>query len=134
MTEQISLVDYLELGDHPHLVANECTTCGARYFDRRNACASCFAATFRKVDIAPDGEVTTFTIVAQAAPGIPVPFVAAVIDCDGTAVRGNIVNTPPDPEHVHVGMKVCLVTVPVGVDTTGTEALGFGFQPLEAHA
>jgi len=33
--------DYLVLGDDPHLVASECTECGARYFDRRNACANC---------------------------------------------------------------------------------------------
>ena len=37
MADQIPLVDYLMLGDEPHLVANECTGCGARYFDRRNA-------------------------------------------------------------------------------------------------
>ena len=39
MAQQIPLVDYLVLGDEPHLVANECTSCGARFFDRRNACA-----------------------------------------------------------------------------------------------
>ena len=35
--ERLPIVDYLKLGDDPHLLANECTTCGARYFDRRNA-------------------------------------------------------------------------------------------------
>ena len=47
MTKQIPLVDYLVLGDPPHLVAHECTTCGARYFGRRNACASCFGTEFK---------------------------------------------------------------------------------------
>ena len=37
MAGQIPLVDYLVLGDRPHLVANQCTACGARFFDRRNA-------------------------------------------------------------------------------------------------
>ena len=41
MADQVPLVDYLVLGDSPHLVASECVACGARYFDRRNACASC---------------------------------------------------------------------------------------------
>ena len=77
MSDQIPLVDYLVLGDEPHLVANECTSCGARYFDRRNACAACFATDFRQVDVATEGTVNTFTIVAFAAPGIPVPFVSA---------------------------------------------------------
>lgn len=130
---QIPLVDYLVLGEEPHLVANECTACGARFFDRRNACASCFAAEFRSVRIATEGEVRAFTIVAHAAPGIPVPFVAAVVDCDGTSVRGNLVGVDPDPDHVHVGMKVRLTTVPIGADAEGTEAVGFGFQPHEGE-
>jgi uncharacterized OB-fold protein len=128
---QIPLVDYLVLSDEPHLVANECTSCGARYFDRRNACASCFGTDFSKVAIATEGELRAFTIVSFAAPGIPVPFVAAVIDCDGTSVRGNIINTEPDPEHVKLGMKVKLATQVLGADDEGTEAIGYGFEPLE---
>jgi uncharacterized OB-fold protein len=123
------LVDYLVLGDSPHLVAHECTSCGARYFDRRNACAGCSGTEFRDVDVSTDGELRAFTIVSMAAPGIAVPFVAGIVDCDGTSVRANIVNTPPDPEHVTLGMKVRLTTVPVGADSEGTEAVGFGFEP-----
>jgi uncharacterized OB-fold protein len=130
MSTQIPLVDYLVLGDHPHLVAHECTSCGARYFDRRNACASCFATEFREVNIPAEGTLRTFTIVALAAPGIAVPFVSAVIDCDGTSVRGNIINTPPDPEHVTLGMKVRLATTSLGTDDEGNEAVGFGFEPV----
>ena len=37
---RIPFVDYLVLGGDPHLVASECTEGGARFFDRRNACAS----------------------------------------------------------------------------------------------
>ena len=127
--DQIPFVDYLQLGDTPHLVANECTSCGARFFDRRNACASCFKTEFRKVDIQTEGTVRAFTIVAFAAPGIPVPFVAAVVDCGGTSVRANLANVPADPEHVTLGMKVRLTTVPVGTDEAGTEAINFAFEP-----
>ena len=70
MAEQVPLVDYLVLDGEPHLVAHECTSCGARYFDRRNACAACFGTDFRTVDVATGGTVETFTIVAMAAPGI----------------------------------------------------------------
>jgi uncharacterized protein len=132
VAEQVPLVDYLVLGDDPHLVASECTACGARFFDRRNACAACSGTEFQKVRVANEGEVQTFTIVSFAAPGIPVPFVASVVDCDGTSVRANLVNVPPDPEHVHTGMKVKLTTVPVGTDSAGTEAIGFGYEPQEA--
>jgi uncharacterized OB-fold protein len=131
MAEQVPLVDYLVLGDDPHLVANECTGCGARFFDRRNACAACSGTEFTPTRVASEGEVRAFTIVSMAAPGIPVPFVASVVDCDGTSVRGNVVNVEPDPDHVRLGMKVRLVTVPVGTDAAGTEAIGFGFEPME---
>lgn len=129
MANQIPLVDYMVLGDQPHLVAHECTACKARFFDRRNACASCFATEFRDVDIATSGELRAFTIVSMAAPGIPVPFVAGVVDCDGTSVRSNVINVDPDPEHVQLGMKVRLATYVVGTDDEGTEAIGFGFEP-----
>ena len=130
MAKQIPLVDYLELEPEPHLVANECTQCGARFFDRRNACASCFATEFKRVDVPTSGELRAYTIVSFAAPGIPVPFVAGVVDCGGTSVRGNVINCPPDPEHVQLGMKVKLATFEVGTDSAGTQAIGFGFEPL----
>jgi uncharacterized OB-fold protein len=132
MSGQIPLVDYLVLGDHPHLVAHVCTSCGAKYFDRRNACASCFGTEFKESDVPTEGEVRAFTIVSMAAPGIQTPFVASVVDCGGTSVRGNVINTPPDPEHVTLGMKVRLATYSLGTDDDGTEAIGFGFEPLEA--
>ena len=126
---QIPLVDYLRLDPEPHLVANECTSCGARFFDRRNACASCFGTEFQEVDIPTEGVLKSFTIVAFAAPGVPVPFVAGVIDCGGTSVRGNVINTEPDDEHVKLGMKVRLATTTLGTDDNGVEAIGFGFEP-----
>ena len=129
MATQVPLVDYLALDDPPHLVANECTGCGARYFDRRNACAKCFATEFAKADVPTEGTVETYTIVAFATPGIPVPFVSAVVDCGGTPVRANLVNVDPDPDQIRLGMPVRLATFPIGRDEHGTEAVGFGFEP-----
>ncbi len=130
VSSQIPLVDYLVLGDDPHLIAHECQQCHARYFDRRNACAACESDQFAEVAISTTGEVKAFTIVSLAAPGIPVPFVAALIDCDGTSVRGNLINVEPDPEHVTLGMNVKLATYSLGEDTQGVEAIGFGFEPV----
>jgi uncharacterized OB-fold protein len=58
-----------------------------------------------------------------------VPFVAAVVDCHGTSVRGNLINIEPSPEHVKLGMKVRLATYSLGADDNGVEAIGFGFEP-----
>ena len=63
----IPIVDYLVLDPEPHLRATECTHCGARYFDRRNACASCGRTEFRTTDLPTEGTVEAFTIVHFAA-------------------------------------------------------------------
>ena len=76
---RLPLVSYLEL-DPPRLVAHQCRDCGARFFDRRNACASCGGDRFEKVDVDTTGTVRTFSIVAFSIPGVEVPFVAAVVD------------------------------------------------------
>jgi uncharacterized protein len=130
MADRIPIVDYLVLDPEPHLEVHECTQCGARYFDRRNACASCEATSFRQAALPDEGELKSFTIVAFAAPGIPVPFVAGLVDCGGTTVRANVINVEPDPEHVALGMKVRLASYSMGTDSAGTEAIGFGYEPI----
>lgn len=131
VASQIPHVDYLVLDDgEPHLIAQECTSCGARFFGRRNACAACFSTDFRTTAVATEGTVTAFTIVTFAAPGVPVPFVASVVDCDGTSVKGNIINVGPDPANISTGMRVRLATYSLGTDDNGVEAIGYGFEPV----
>lgn len=130
MGARVPLVEYLALEPDPHLVANECTQCGARFFDRRNACANCENDEFKQVPVATNGIVKAFTIVSMAAPGVPVPFIAAIVDCDGTSVRGNLIDVEPAAENVQLGMKVELATTSVGTDSAGTEAVGYAFRPI----
>ena len=127
---RVPLVDYLCLEPEPHLVAQECRNCGARFFDRRNACARCGRSDFAPAEVDSNGELRAFTIVHRAAPGIPVPFVSAIVRTDdGTWVRSNVVNCDPTPEAVTLGMRVRLATYPVGADDDGTEAVAFGYEP-----
>lgn len=77
-----------------------------------------------------EGVLRSFTIVAHAGPGVEVPFVAGVIDCGGTSVRGNVINVEPDPAKVALGMPVRLATYSLGHDDNGTEAIGFGYEPV----
>jgi uncharacterized protein len=134
VTATVPIVDYLCIdGDQAHLTALACDHCGARYFDHREACASCSRTTgFSRVDLPTEGTVASFTIVHRGAPGVRTPFVSALVRLsDGTAVRTNLVGCPPDPDHVRLGMPVRLVTYHAGVDDEGTIAVAFAFAPTE---
>ncbi|HET8929850.1 MAG TPA: OB-fold domain-containing protein [Acidimicrobiales bacterium] len=133
MADQVPLVDYLVLDDPPHLVANRCAACGATFFDRRNACAACSRTEFTTTRVATEGTLRAYTIVAFAAAGVPVPYVAAVVDCDGIEVRANIVGVEPDPAELPFGLPVRLTTFPMGTDSAGTEAIAFGFTPMTTN-
>jgi uncharacterized protein len=114
VAKRIPLVSYLHLEPTPHLVAQECTNC---------------ATSFTPVAIPTSGVLTSFTIVTFAAPGVPVPFVAGIVDCGGTSVRANVIGVTPDPEHVKLGMAVQLELTSLGLDDNGVEGVGFGFAP-----
>ena len=132
MGKQVPIVDYLVLDEGaPHLVANRCDNCGALYFDRRNACAKCSGRSFSQQRLADDGTVRSFTIVHRAAPGVPTPYVSAIVDVSGGGVvKANLLNVEPSPDHVRFGMKVRLTTTVAGVDDEGTEAVQFGYEPV----
>jgi uncharacterized protein len=140
MARQVPYVGYLSLGDDsldddsphrdPHLVANECSSCGALFFDRRNACANCGARAFGTRRLANDGVLRAFTIVHRATPDVSVPYVSGIVDLDGGGVvKANIVGVDPDPANLSLGMKVRLTTFGIGTDSDGTEAVSFGYQP-----
>ncbi len=129
--KQIPIVDYLVLDDGaPHLVATVCAECGAQYFDRRNACAKCGKREFKTEALPSSGIVRSFTITHRAAPGVPTPYVSAIVDLEGGGVvKANVVNVEPSPDHVQFGMPVRLTTFVAGADDDGTEAVAFGYEP-----
>jgi len=129
--KQVPLVDYLILGKNPYIRANECKGCGARYFDRRNACAKCGGIEFKRVRVKGRAKLKAFSIVHHAAPGLPVPYVSAILETDdGTSVRSNLIDVEPEPANVELGMNVKLKTYVVATDDDGTEAVAFGYAPI----
>jgi uncharacterized OB-fold protein len=130
MTNSIPAVDYLVLGEDPHLVAHECRRCSALYFDRRNACAKCFATEFGTRRLANEGIVRAYTVVERGAKSGP--FTSAVVGlAGGGVVKANLVGvTKADP--IQPETKVRLVIFDVGVDDDGTTAVAFGYQPIGA--
>jgi uncharacterized protein len=130
MPAQLPYVGYLSLGDDPHLTAGECASCGALFFDRRNACANCGRREFRPRRLANSGVLRAFTIVHRATPDVAVPYVSGIVDLDGGGVvKANIVGIDPEPASVKLGMKLELTTFPIGTDSAGTQAVSFGYQP-----
>ena len=127
---QIPMVGYLVLSDDgpPHLLAQQCANCGATFFDRRNACASCGQRVFQTVPVRNTGMLRSFTIVHRAAPGVPAPYVSAVVELDGGGViKANLVDVDPDPKAIHLGGRVHLTTFVAGTDDDGTQAVAFGY-------
>lgn len=133
MPKQTPLVDYLVLADEgPYLVAKTCGACGAAYLDRRNACGRCGTTVFAERRLSNHGVLRTFTIVHRAAPGVPTPYVSCVVDLDGEGVvKANLIDVPADPSQVTLGMAVEMTTFVAGVDDDGTEAVAFGYRPVD---
>lgn len=130
MAQQVPYVAYLSLGSEPHLVANECAGCGALFFDRRNACANCGGRQFGSRRLASDGTLRAFTIVHRASPDVQVPYISGIVDLEGGGVvKANIVGIDPEPANVTLGMRLRLTTFPIGTDSEGTQAIGFGYRP-----
>jgi uncharacterized OB-fold protein len=131
VTKQIPLVNYLILDpEGPRLRAVVCRSCGARFFDRRNACARCFGDEFDTALLANRGWLRSFTVVHRAAPGLPTPYISAVVDLDGGGVvKANLINVASEPDTIDLGMAVKLATWVAGTDDDGTEAVAFAFVP-----
>ena len=101
MAEQIPLVDYLVLDRARTWSPTSAPPAAPGSSTAATPVRRAVGTEFTNVPTSPtEGEVRAFTIVTFAAPGVPVPFVAAIVDCDGTSVRGNVINVEPDPEHV----------------------------------
>jgi uncharacterized OB-fold protein len=125
---QVPVVDYLVLGDPPHLVGTRCASCGATYLGRRNACAACGAVEFAAVDLADHGRIESFTVVHRGAPKKTGPFISALVRLDdGVYVKANLLGVPPQASAVDFDAPVRLCTFPAGTDDDGTEAVAFGF-------
>lgn len=130
MTQSIPAVDYLVLGDDPHLEAHECRACGALFLDRRNACAKCFAVDFGTRRLSNEGVLRAFTIVQRGAKSGP--FTSAVVELNGGGVvKANLLGVT-DAGQIQPELKVRLSTFPAGTDDDGTVAIAFGYEPVGA--
>jgi len=133
MTDTIPAVSYLELGDRPHLVAQECARCSALYFDRRNACAKCSGTDFGSRALGTEGVLKAYTIVHRAAKGHNAPYTSCVVELNGGGVVKANLRGVTDPDLITPDLKVRLVTFAAGQDDEQNTAIAFGFEPIGAN-
>ena len=129
------IVPFLRLGEQPHLVGKKCGTCGAVYLGNRVACSKCSTAGgFSEIPLSTKGSLWVYSIVHQSAPGIPTPYVAAIVDLpEGVSVRCNVIDVEPDPAKIQFGMPVEMITKKVREDREGNDVIAFFFRPTNKH-
>lgn len=122
-----------DAGGH-YLQGQKCAECGAVYLGSRNTCSRCFARDrMEPVRLAERGTLHTFSIVYRSYPGIPVPYISAVVDLDdGTTVKSNLINVEPDPANISFGMPVQVVFKDAlgRKDSDGNSYVSFFFEPV----
>jgi len=116
----------------PYLAGSKCTKCGEVVVGTRETCGKCGA---RKgvipIKLASTGKLYNFTVVHRNFPGVPVPFISAIVDVDGGGtLKGNLLGVEPDPAKIKFDMAVNIVIRPVPQkDKDGNSYLAYFFEP-----
>jgi len=133
----LPVVDYLKIPEtgEPFLEGLKCSSCSAVFIDERKHCAKCAARdALQKTPLSRKGRLHAFTIVERSYPGIPVPFVSAIVELDGGGVvKSNLIGVDvSDRESLTSGMAVELnfEKAPWG-DEEGNEYMLFNFKLLD---
>ncbi len=133
------IVPFLKLPDQEggkaHLQGSKCKKCGAVYLGSRMACSKCFAVdNFEAVQLSNRGEVHVFSVVHQSAPGVPVPYMAAIVDLpEGVSVRCNVEGVDMvnfKPEEIF-GMPVEMYVEKIRTDREGNDVYAFKYRPVK---
>ena len=130
----LPIVSFLKIPPQgePYLEGVRCGTCQAVFLGDRPVCSSCGAREgLAATTLANRGTLYVYTIVYRSFPGVPVPYVSAIVDLDGGGtLKGNLVGVEPDPEKIQMGMPVEVVyrVAPIK-DRDGNEYLSYCFQP-----
>ena len=120
----------------PFVEAFRCADCGAVFPDHTLACRKCGShdgvAPFRSPET---GTLYSWSIVHRSYPGVPVPFVSAVVRLDdGITIKGNLNGV--DHDDLHADMPVRLVMDDAGgaKDKDGNEYVAYHFTAATADA
>ncbi len=123
-----------EDGSAPYLAGVKCKKCGEVYVggETRQACAKCGGrGQFENVKLSDKGKLYNYTIVHRNFPGVPVPFISAIVDIDGGGtLKGNLLDVNPVPDAIKFDMPVKIVIRDAGrKDKAGNSYLAYFFVP-----
>ncbi len=130
-----AIVPFLKIPENraekPYLQGSRCKSCSSVYLGTRMACSKCFSTEpMDEIKLSDKGELHVFSIVHQSAPGVPTPYIAAIVDLpEGVSVRCNILGVEPDPKNLKFGMPVQMVAEKIREDREGNEVISFSFKP-----
>ncbi len=144
--KQRPIIEFLHLPtapeEKPYLAGYRCQACGASYLgEGRVGCSKCTSTEpLQATQLSDHGTLYVYSIVHQSVPGVPVPYVSAIVDLpEGVSVRCNLIDVEPDPAKLTFGMPVQMVTRKVrerkeknaeGVEET-IDIIAFFFQPSQ---
>jgi len=133
-TKPLPVVPYLKIpeGGEPYLEGHKCGACGAIFLGQRMVCAACGARNqMSAVKLSNDGKLYNYTVVHRNFPGVPVPFISAIVDLEGGGtLKGNLVDMVPSPEAIKFDMPVKVVFRDAGrKDKDGNSYLSYFFVP-----
>src|ERR1700731_2679144 len=98
------VVPYLKYGKDgvPYLAGTKCGKCGEVFVGEREVCGKCGArGKMEARHLSDTGKLYNYTIVHRNFPGVPVPFVSAIVDLEGGGtVKGNLLDVEPDPKRI----------------------------------
>ena len=129
------IVPFLHLPESPgetaYLVGSRCKKCGTIYLGQRIACSNCLSTDpLEEARLSDKGTLYVYSIVHQSFPGVPTPYIAAIVDLpEGVSVRCNIEGVEPDPSKLKFRMPVEMFTEKVRTDREGNDVIAFKFRP-----
>ncbi|MGH7907770.1 MAG: Zn-ribbon domain-containing OB-fold protein [Candidatus Binataceae bacterium] len=135
------IVPYLKLEPKPHLIGQQCMTCGAAYADvNRVACSKCGSTgSFKTIELSNHGAIYVFSVIHQSFPGIKTPYVTAIIDLpEGVSVRASVDGVDPEqaekePKRLF-NLPVEMFTHVTAKDREGREVIAFSYRPVTPRA
>jgi uncharacterized OB-fold protein len=127
-------VPFLHIPDEgaPYLAGSKCGKCGEVFLGDKQVCAACGARdAMASIKLADHGKLYNYTIVHRNFPGVPVPFVSAIVDVDGGGtLKGNLEGVSPVPDAIKFDMPIKIVIKDAGrKDKDGNSYLAYFFQP-----